>query len=111
MEACLAGRVADIPEGVLETWIQFPDTQSLDAEIRELSEGNDGETPTAEDEEAVQQILALDQRILELYKNAANQVQSSRVQSLFEDLVLMEDQKARAKSWGYMENRDLDGDL
>lgn len=114
MEACLAGRVEDLPEGVLETWIQFPDTQSLDAEIRELSEnadGADGEASLSDDDQAVQQVLALDQRILDLYKNAARQVQSSRVQSLFDDLVLMEDQKARAKGWGYMENRDLDDDL
>lgn len=111
MEACLAGRVDDVPEGVLDTWIQFPDTQPIDDEIRQLSENAEGDASLSDDEQAVQRVLALDQRILDLYKNAAGQVQSPRVKSLFDDLVLMEDQKARAKGWGYMENRDLDDDL
>lgn len=102
MRRCLAGEADDAPEAVLKTWIQYPDIQSIDNELEALKPEKSDQHDTV-----VDMIMALDQRILQLYSTAKEQANSKRVQDFFDKLSLMESQKARAKSWGYTEDRDL----
>ncbi len=96
--------IAGASQGVLDTWIQFPDTDDLEDDVANLR-------PTIEQmprgEETIQQLLALDQRIVGLYKTAASQTRAASVSNFFDEILQMESQKARAKSWNYAANRDL----
>jgi len=93
-------------EGVLNAWVQFTDLSQLEQDFREEL----GETRVdagGSVAEAAERLLALDERLLELYRLAAAQMTAPRARELFERLATLEDQSLRDKGWANVQAEDL----
>ncbi|WP_425398005.1 hypothetical protein [Aeoliella sp.] len=102
MQLCLADEVDKASPAALDTYIQFPDVQTLDDELDGMVEGDLDDARAMLD-----RLVAVDKRILALYDRVLEQSESRAVRDLIERLRLMEEQKARAKGWEQVELRDL----
>jgi len=77
-------------QGLLETWIQFSDVKALEEAMDRLANVDE------QDEQIILQcLLAAEERLIELYEQAMTQVRAPRVQSIFEQLKILEDQHLR----------------
>lgn len=90
---------------VLQTWIQYADTAQIEREADILRERIARGDPNAAD--VVQEALQLDQQMLQFFYTTKEQTSAPRVRAFFDDLLDMEEQKARDKSRNAVEVQDL----
>ena len=90
---------------VLRTWIQYTDTAQIEREAHNLREQiARGDLSAAN---VVQEALQLDQQMLQFFYTTKEQTSAPRVRAFFDDLLEMEEQKARDKSRNAVEVQDL----
>lgn len=103
MHRCLAGEVDEAPPAALNTWVQYADIKPLAEDTFEQHQNEHSSSQAILDK-----LLAVDQRILEIYQSVRQRSESQAVRDLFDRLCLMEEQKTRAKAWGQVELSDLE---
>lgn len=87
---CLADFADDASQGLLETWIQFPNETSLEQAMDQLSAAGE-----QDDEVVLQQILEAEQALIDVYDHVIGQSHAPRVRELFEELKTLEDHNLR----------------
>lgn len=90
LQETLAGFVAEAPEGLTETWIQYPGDETLEESMDQLSAVNE-----QMDETVLHLILTAENALLGVYEQVANQTQAPSVRELFEQLHTLEDHYLR----------------
>jgi len=100
-EACLASYEHDAAKGVLDTWIPFVPEETLDKALEQL-ELRDDMSP----EEVISNALAFDRKLIDLYRQMADETSVPRIQELFTDLLQMEENKDHQYARSILELQD-----
>ncbi len=89
-EECLAEYELETSQDLLDTWIQFPGDNELEEAMTSLSDASE-----KNDDKVLEQLLVAEETLLQVYKQAQEQVSSARLQEVFESLIELQDHHLR----------------